>query len=64
MNLLIGASLLALAKSIYYGKFASYLVRVLCKRRLIFPRINGPNNSVYFSFKLNHFSYSVNKRWK
>ena len=24
-----------------YGKFASYL-RVLCKTRLIFPRINGP----------------------
>ena len=26
-----------------YGKFASYLRRVLCKRRLIFPRINGAN---------------------
>ena len=26
-----------------YGKFASYLRRVLCKTRLIFPRINGPN---------------------
>ena len=25
-----------------YGKFASYLRRVLCKTRLIFPRINGP----------------------
>ena len=25
-----------------YGKFASYLKRVLCKTRLIFPRINGP----------------------
>ena len=25
-----------------YGKFASYLRRVLCKRRLIFSRINGP----------------------
>ena len=25
-----------------YGKFASYLRRVLCKMRLIFPRINGP----------------------
>ena len=24
-----------------YGKFASYLRRVLCKTRLIFPRING-----------------------
>ena len=26
-----------------YGKFASYLRRVLCKTRLIFPRVNGPN---------------------
>ena len=26
-----------------YGKFASYLRRVLCKTRLSFPRINGPN---------------------
>ena len=25
-----------------YGKFASYLRRVLSKTRLIFPRINGP----------------------
>ena len=25
-----------------YGKFASYLRRVLCRMRLIFPRINGP----------------------
>ena len=25
-----------------YGKFASYLRRVICKTRLIFPRINGP----------------------
>ena len=25
-----------------YGKFASYLRRVLCKTRLICPRINGP----------------------
>ena len=25
-----------------YGKFASYLRRVLCKTRHIFPRINGP----------------------
>ena len=28
-----------------YGKFASYLRRALCKKRLIFPRINGPNDS-------------------
>ena len=26
-----------------YGKFVSYLRCVLCKTRLIFPRINGPN---------------------
>ena len=26
-----------------YGKFASYLRRVLCKTRLIFPRKNDPN---------------------
>ena len=25
-----------------YGKSASYLRRVLCKTRFIFPRINGP----------------------
>ena len=31
-----------------YGKFASYLRRVLCKTRLIFPRINGPNIYVRF----------------
>ena len=31
-----------------YGKVASYLRRVLCKTRLIFPRINGPNVSVHF----------------
>ena len=24
-------------------QFASYLGRVLCKTRLIFPRLNGPN---------------------
>ena len=29
-------------------QFASYLRRVLCKTRLIFPRINGPIE--YFSF--------------
>ena len=29
-----------------YGKFASYLTRVLCKTRLIFPRINGPNELI------------------
>ena len=35
------------------GKFASYLGRVLCKTRLIFPRINGPNvakHAFYYYF--------------
>ena len=27
-------------------QFASYLRRVLCKTRLIFPRINGPTDSI------------------
>ena len=39
-----------------YGKFVSYLRRVLCKTHLIFPRINGPNVWFYltllFSFDL------------
>ena len=39
-----------------YGKFASCLRRVLCKTRLIFPRINGPNVLLLlFSFKSNLF---------
>ena len=29
-----------------YGKFASYLRLVLCKTRLIFPRLNGPNVNI------------------
>ena len=33
-----------------YRKFASYLRRVLCKTRLIFPRINGPN--IFYKAKL------------
>ena len=28
--------------ALYTGKFESYLGRVLCKTRLIFPRLNGP----------------------
>ena len=34
-----------------YGKFASYLRRVLHKTRLIFPRINGPSMTVLLSFE-------------
>ena len=33
-----------------YGKFASYLRRVLCKMRLFFPRINGP---IFEKFQVN-----------
>ena len=32
-----------------YGKFESYLRRVLCKTHLIFPRINGPNVLLQFT---------------
>lgn len=31
-----------------YGKFASYLRRVLCRRVLFFSRINGPNVAFIF----------------
>ena len=41
-----------------YGKFASYLRRVLCKTRLIFPRINGPN--VTNVYEINHL-YELRK---
>ena len=34
-----------------YRKFASYLRRVLCKTRLILPRINGPNMLLHFTSK-------------
>ena len=34
-----------------YRKCASYLRRVLCKTRLIFPCINGPNMLLYFTSK-------------
>ena len=34
-----------------YRKFMSYLRRVLCKTRLIFPCINGPNMLLYFTSK-------------
>ena len=30
-------------------QFASYLRRVLCKTRLIFPRINGPNALILYN---------------
>ena len=43
-----------------YGKFASYLRRILCKTRLILPRINGPNFIVVFCFR----NWSMKKRGK
>ena len=44
-----------------YGKFASYLGRVLCKTRLIFPRINGPNVATLCCAKTRRCeSYSCN----
>ena len=44
-----------------YGKFASYLRRVLCKTRLIFPRINGPNHANWINFILNSVTSQL---WK
>ena len=47
-----------------YGKFASYLRHVLCKARLIFPRINGPIVSFLFYFFMYSFIidyYTENK---
>ena len=41
-----------------YGKFVSYLRRVLCKTRLIFPRINGPNASFKFIIVLYVFNFN------
>ena len=38
-------------------QFVSYLRRVLCKKRLIFPRINGPNEP--FQVTLPRFSNCV-----
>ena len=44
-----------------YGKFASYLRSVLCKTRLIFPRINGPIKSVAGTL---HLSLRTVKRYE
>ena len=35
--------------NVQHGKFTSYLRRVLCKTRLIFPRINGPNDYLVYN---------------
>ena len=56
-----------------YGKFASYLRRVLCKTRLIFPCINGPYvclkycssscyGNVYFFYNLGFDTDPTEKR--
>ena len=41
-----------------YGKFASYSRRILCKTRLIFPRINSPNVDL-IEIILHHLCYSA-----
>ena len=38
-----------------YRKFASYLRRVLCKTRLIFPHINGPNVTTLRFYQIKYF---------
>ena len=42
-------------------QFASYLRNVLCKTRLIFPRINGPN-MVYYLVYLRSYSNLTTQR--
>ena len=42
-------------------RFASYLRNVLCKKRLIFPRINGPN-MVYYLVYLRSYSNLTTQR--
>ena len=39
-------------------QFASYLRRVLCKTRLIFLRINGPNDSYVSSVNIFHLKFN------
>ena len=43
-----------------YRKFASYLRRVLCKTRLIFPRINGPIVSLK---RKDHILQAIYRKW-
>ena len=47
-----------------YGKFASYLRRVLCKTRLIFPRINGPTVLLMLNLELPINSISEKRIWE
>ena len=47
-----------------YGKFASYLRPDLCKKRLIFPRINGPNILAKEQLKLIFLSNWTSSNWK
>ena len=47
-----------------YGKFTTYLRRVLCKTRLIFPRINGPTvSTVNDIYEINHI-WTAEMKWK
>ena len=46
-----------------YGKFASYLRRVLHKTRLISPRINGPNNTLTNLLEKKNQLLSQNTPW-
>ena len=43
-----------------YRKFASYLRRVLCKTRLIFPRVNGPIVSLK---RKDHILQAIYRKW-
>ena len=46
-----------------YRKFASYLRRVLCKARLIFPRINGPIVLHLHTIILGHYVPHLSPQW-
>ena len=45
-----------------YGKFTSYLRRVLCKTRLIFSRINGPTDTGESEIVFSRYDESASKQ--
>ena len=45
-------------------QFASYLRRVLCKKRLILPRINAPNDNSWQCVPLACSSRSAREEWR
>ena len=47
-----------------YGKFASYLRRVLSKTRLIFPRINGPTVKIVKIFACSNEQRAQREFWE